>query len=1776
MTVTSNATVASVTFNSASSSTATLTVNSGWILTVTGGITNQNNAAASTSVQVQGAGTINCAVFAVGGTTTPTAANSSFSATLTCTVSNLNISGNLTVRSLYNSTQSSDNIGTLSLGSGLVNVGGSIAFVTVPLYGPIFNMETGSESAILNLSNATPFTFTGGGSSTFDPSGTNSTVIYSGTTETVYAGTSKDLSTYIGYQNLTLAGSGVKTTTGITVNGTLLMQGTATASAAQTNGPKTTLVYNGSTAQTAGPELTATLPNLVISNADGVTLAGNTTITNLLTLANGLLVTGAKTVTLGASASISGGSAASYVNGNLQKTFNTGTQTFSYPIGDATSYTPVALSGLAVSSSGSLKAATTSGNHPQIATSGINANLGVNRYWTLTQSGGTFGTYNTTFNYPSANVDAGAVPAQFAVAQWNANAWSAETVSGTPTTTSTSITGTSGFGDFVIGDPGPAAAGVLQWTDASTRDTNWSTALNWTNLTSGGVGSPNLTNSVVFTNQASMSASALTSPGSGVVVPANINSYVDTSISTGSLTNYASALSSSPNYQNIGIAAGATLTCSNLQAGGYNVFDLGSNNVSNLTISGAGAALQLNGGSIYAIEGSTNSGTHNAVLDLSGLDLFVMNGFQIRVGVEGGVDGSKHASGTLYLAKTNTITVNGTGYINTGVDGGSPYSGNPAFYIGHNLTSFGIGSQIYLGVSNSIYTDYATIGRGDTNDLLAFNPAFLSLNPSVYLRGTNGDSTRVSVYVIGDGSPGGQANASSTNDFSGGTVDAMIDYLCVGRGREGNNSLVGGSGVLTFNQGTINANNLVVGLVYASASNSPASGIVNVNGTGNLIVNNNLILAQAANVAGQTAIPQGVLNVKNGTVAANAIVAGGGISTITLTNGTLIVTNTAGTPASVLSSVSLTNSTLQFTVTGTTTNLVVTNLVTGGTTNLINIAALPNINSYPTQFTVVDYAGSIGGTGFNIGLGSLPSANPAYQGYLSNNTAKSSIVLVLTPPPTKLAITSVNGGSSPSVSAPFNVVVQSQDSGGTAQNVSSDTAVTLSLNTGSGTLAGTLTGTITAGTNTVTISGATYSKAESGVSLTATRTSGDSLTAGNSSSFTVLPGNQTITFPSPGNQTYGVAPITLTATASSGLTVSYSITSGLATVSSNLLTITGAGSVTIQASQAGNANWNAATPVSQTISVAPKTVTGGITVSNKVYDRTTNASIATRTLTGVINSDVVNLSGGTASFADKNVGTGKTVMATGLSLTGANAGNYVLLSTSATNTANITQDGLTVSGVTANNKTYDGTTNATLNLGSAALAGVISGDTVTLNTTGATGSFANKTVATGKTVTVSGLTISGADSTNYSLAQPTTTANITAKGLTVSGVTANNKVYDSTTNATLNLGSAALVGVVSGDSVTLNTGSATGSFADKNVGTNKTVAVNGLTTGGTDATNYSLSQPTTTANISSATLTVSATGVNKVYDATTNATVTLSDNHLAGDSVTDNYSKAGFGDKNVGTNKAVNVFGISISGADSANYAANTTAATTANITGAALTVSATGVNKVYDATTNATVNLSDDRIAGDVLTTSYTSASFADKNVGVGKIVSVTGISVTGSDAGNYAYNTATNTTASIIAATLTVSADNKSRDYGVPNPLLTASYSGFVGGESSNVLTGSPSLSTTATPTSPVGAYPITVGVGSLSAANYTFNFNNGTLAIIEVPAILTISSSPGMAGQTNQMTISCAGLTPGNYYNILASTDLISWSQIGTQQAAQDGTMAFTDTNSIPTRFYRLSTN
>ncbi|NBU46508.1 MAG: hypothetical protein EBS34_03515, partial [Flavobacteriales bacterium] len=254
--------------------------------------------------------------------------------------------------------------------------------------------------------------------------------------------------------------------------------------------------------------------------------------------------------------------------------------------------------------------------------------------------------------------------------------------------------------------------------------------------------------------------------------------------------------------------------------------------------------------------------------------------------------------------------------------------------------------------------------------------------------------------------------------------------------------------------------------------------------------------------------------------------------------------------------------------------------------------------------------------------------------------------------------------------------------------------------------------------------------------------------------------DQTISFGALPAVTYGDASLTLNASSNSGLTVIYSSSNiAVATVSGNTVTIVGAGNTTITATQSGNSSYNPATPVDQVLTVNQKTLTiTGAVVSDKIYDATTTASHSGATLTGVLGSDQVNLSG-SVSFDDANVGVGKSVTAS-FTINGTSSANYSLTQPTGL-TANITAKNVTINGLIASNKVFDGNTSCSIT-GTPSLLGVIATDNSNVSLTGtATGTFASSSIGNGISVAISGLSLTGTASNNYSLTLPTLSANIT-------------------------------------------------------------------------------------------------------------------------------------------------------------------------------------------------------------------------------------------------------------------------------------------------------------------------------------------------------------------------------------------------------------------------------
>jgi hypothetical protein len=362
-------------------------------------------------------------------------------------------------------------------------------------------------------------------------------------------------------------------------------------------------------------------------------------------------------------------------------------------------------------------------------------------------------------------------------------------------------------------------------------------------------------------------------------------------------------------------------------------------------------------------------------------------------------------------------------------------------------------------------------------------------------------------------------------------------------------------------------------------------------------------------------------------------------------------------------------------------------------------------------------------------------------------------------------------------------------------------------------------------------------------------------------------------------------------------------------------------------------------------------------------------------------------------------------------------------------------------------KVYDGTTAATLSAGNYQLLGVLGSNVVTLNDP-TSGTYDTKDVGSGKMVSVTGLSISGRDAANYTLASSSISEPvgvITALPMTVTGITAADKVYDGTTAATIDPGGAMLSGVLSGDVVNLVTTGSTGLFTNPNAGMIKTVEVNGLSLSGAEAGDYSIAQPTATADITPAPLTVTALAATMTYGG-------------------------------------------------------------------------------AVPALTYTTSPFVDNQTASTALTGSLATTATSKSHVGTYPITQGTLIAVDG----NYAVSfIGANLT--VAPAPLTITATDTTTVYGSPVPTLTASYSGFVNNDGPASLATPPSLTTSATSSSPAGSYQIIVA--GTSSNDYTITEVPGTLTINQASTSAGLSGSAGtsVVGQVVTFSVQVAPVSP-----------------------------------------------
>jgi gliding motility-associated-like protein len=610
--------------------------------------------------------------------------------------------------------------------------------------------------------------------------------------------------------------------------------------------------------------------------------------------------------------------------------------------------------------------------------------------------------------------------------------------------------------------------------------------------------------------------------------------------------------------------------------------------------------------------------------------------------------------------------------------------------------------------------------------------------------------------------------------------------------------------------------------------------------------------------------------------------------------------------------------------------------------------------------------------------------------------------------------------------------------------------------------------------------------------------------------------DQTITFPEIEAKTYGDLTFTLgNAETDRGLTVTYTATDPtVVSIKGNQATILKSGSTTITATQDGDETNFAASPVDQTLTVGKKELT--ITVDSnqsKVY----GASDPTLTYkaTGFEgDDDVTILTGSLARAAGEAVDDYKITQGT------LSAGNNYTIDFTGADFA-ITAKTLTITVDANQSKVYgagdptftyqatgfEGDDDVTILTGSLArAAGEAVGDyKITQGCLSAGDNYEINFVGVDFAITKARLTVTAGDKTKvYGQQDPEFT--VSYKGFVL-------EEDESDLDGNLDF--------------------------ERESGEN--VGIYEITLDGYLSDNYEISYVSGELEVTKAAVTITAADKSKTYG-------------LANPSLTFSYSGLVNGDTKVSTEPSISTtatqssnvgsYQITLSGAADQNYAI-TLINGTLTIGKKDLTITADNKQKVYGE-------------ANPTLTFSYTGLVNGDTKVTTEPSISTTAtqssnvgsypITLSGAADQNYAI-TLVNGTLTIGKKDLTITADNKSKTYGEANPTLTFSYTGLVNGDTKVSML--PSISTTATSSSNVGTYPITLNGGS--DENYTITLVNGTLVIGKAALTITADNKSKTYGEANPtLTFSYTGLVNGDSKVItlpsIATTAVVS-SNVGT---------------------------
>ena len=553
-------------------------------------------------------------------------------------------------------------------------------------------------------------------------------------------------------------------------------------------------------------------------------------------------------------------------------------------------------------------------------------------------------------------------------------------------------------------------------------------------------------------------------------------------------------------------------------------------------------------------------------------------------------------------------------------------------------------------------------------------------------------------------------------------------------------------------------------------------------------------------------------------------------------------------------------------------------------------------------------------------------------------------------------------------------------------------------------------------------------------------------------------------------------------------------TATLAGINHGAEAITNSGTLALGNNAAGNYTL---TGLAGSVTINPLAVTlSGV----RSYDSTANAAFGILTVSNFQGSDTINLASGTATLAGINHGAEAITSLGTLALGNNAAGNYTL--TGASGSVTINPLAVTLSG----SRTYDSTNNAAF--GILNITNVQGSDTINLASGAATLAGINHGA---EAITSAGTLALGNNAAgNYTLTGLSGSVTINPLAVTLSG----SRSYDSTNTAAS--GILTVSNKYAGDTVNVTGTPAT--LAGVNAGSQAIADVSGLSLSNN---NYTLTGYSGSVTINPLAVVLSGS---KTYDGTPNAAFgSLSIANVQGsDTVTLASGTGTLAGANAGAEAITSIGNLTLGTNAAGNY----------TLVGFSGSMTITPAHLTVKAVDNNTMTYGDNSLPGLTYTiTGYVNGEGSGVISGAPSITTnataYNGTAGSGSNAGTYAITPAqgslaaanydfsfSNGVLTVNKAVLTATANDQTRPIGAANPSFTETVTGFTNGDTSAIVSGSATGSSTATQASPVSTYAIigsTTGLSLASGNNYTFAAANGTLTVSSaVGGVITFTAN------------------------------------------------------------------